>query len=392
MQTAEVEAVLAGRQIAAVSLKDATLAEAIDAVRSGLATGGGTLRIAHERRRHSEAEKLVNLQLTEVTVGEALERIGDQTARTVVVHHDGVVLRRTHSPAGTEEMVRRTYRVPNDVFTRARGGADPFGLEPETETEPLQTDQTDRELIADVLAEHGLPLPDGAIVHRNAANSTLTVESEIRYLDRIEAWLGDEVSGFRQIIRLQVEVYSVASALATDLQSAAGHASGGRAALKRIHAAQSRREASLIAAPSLATKSGQRAKVATGRRLRSPSGWQMKDGKTELVFDEEFAGCSLEFDPVLGTDGESVEVSLHLVIPLGEPEFRPAELTLPDGTAVSTSVPSTTAATMVTAISALSGQPLYLGALDACETGGVSLVAVATATVASIHPDMILPE
>lgn len=368
-QVAEVELRLQSILVPQFEVDGASLAEAVDQLRAaskkhdsserhGSAKG---VRFAIGRDRMKVAP-LLTFEMRDATVGEIAERIAKASGSQIVVGASGATFLK--APIAGGGLLSRIYFVP------AYHDHDP------TDTEPVTS-------AVKILESNGVTFPEGASAKFNRKLGQLIVTNTPENIDLIEAFLGMFDDHPPVQIRIRAEVFRIPTTKALALARDATRDRPDAEILAEIDSMLAAGDASLVGSPSTTTRSGQRARVESGTEVSLVTGYREKEGKDIPQWDTVFLGSVLEVDPVLAADGVTVDLNLALTLTDGEAAMGEREVTLPaSGRKVSVQSPPP-AAKIVTAVTSLDGQSLYLGSLGAASTAqpGTSLVTFVTADV-----------
>ncbi|MEZ5303974.1 MAG: hypothetical protein R3F11_25540, partial [Verrucomicrobiales bacterium] len=238
----QIEGKLESITIPEIRLENASPADAIDTVRKlakehDPAKEG--LKIGLERRHTAEVSRVVTLELRDAPVGLVLEAIATQANRTLELHPEGVVMRRSlNMPIAHEGMPSRRILVLD---------SDPF-FEMDSETGSVVKLRNAKE----VVEEMGVSFPDGATAQFYPALSILEVQNSPQNLDTIEAVF--EVMDGRwtpKQIRLAAKVYATDPAHAL---AVVGEKRSIRAMQSQLRELLERDEAELVAFPAVVTR------------------------------------------------------------------------------------------------------------------------------------------
>ena len=151
--------------------------------------------------------------------------------------------------------------------------------------------------------------------------------------------------------------------------------------------------ARLLASPGLVTRSGQRAKAESGWECPFVAGYEFRGEGKEVNMDSVFVGTSLEVDGVLGADEVSIDSNFALTHSRGEPVFHRRTMAAPTGDRqLEFETVELDTISYTTAVSTVSGQPVFLGIVGTGGEGGRAIVAAVTATAAERMPPPPLPE
>ncbi len=310
---------------------------------------------------------LVTLRMENATVREILTELGERSGRDVDVGGRGVFLWRGGIIGNPGELVTRVYPVPPNCIDPPDRMQfdDPFA--PPRPEPGIRKRLTARER----LESFGVSFPEGAWV-RSGDGSQLVVRNTPENHELIEIvllQLVDEIGRKRNRVRVRAEVYELSRAEALALQRAAGGGRSGAECSRMIDEWFEEGRATLVALPSLVTKSGQRAKIEMGREQRVLMGYAAKDGKDVAEIEMVQVGLQLEVDPFVRFTSDSIDLNLALSLTRGEPEMGRRTIRLPvSGEEAEIDTIRLPQAKLVTALSLSDGQPVFAGIVN--ETGG----------------------
>lgn len=142
-------------------------------------------------------------------------------------------------------------------------------------------------------------------------------------------------------------------------------------------------EVKLLSLPSIVSRSGQRARVSSGAQEYISSYKASPDGKTDMaVRGRAILGTELEVDPVLGPDGQVMDVNFAFKHALSEPEFEEITVKGPvTGDDLQAERVKENAAEMVSAITIKNGETHFLGTVPQSKSGTTLLLVFLHANV-----------
>ncbi len=269
----------------------------------------------------------------------------------------------------------RTFKISAHLISSltVQGDKDPF----DESAKPKK-----RFHIIDVLKNQGIVFPDGAEAAFDAEKHVLTVTNSPENLALVVLLVQSLLENAPKVIDVRLELFDIAQLEAISLLENAGSTSD---ASKLVADLRQRAAADdgvkLAAAPSLTTRSGQRAKASSGKIYRYVSGYSFEGGKETPQTDQTLNGTTLETDLVIGADGSTIDVNLHFEHALADLEIRPQSVVGPhSGQKLDFESAIENKAVISAATTLLDGQSKFIGALEGAGAGR-SLVAFLTAKI-----------
>ena len=374
-----------------VKLENVSLAAAVDAIRklSRVADTRETdekwkgVRIGFDRMRANEVEKRVTLDLKSVTVADALDAVGDATGRRVDYFGDGVVLRRVlPGELDQDRVVTRWFRIDQGTFPDLIGDdsdvADPFGLTPK---------KVKRRSIQEMFERIGVNFGEDTWVKYLSTTGLLVVRNKVRDLELIEAYL-EPIGGYWPTeLSVRCDVFSLPVKVAMEVLSKEQDDSR---LLLEIRKAVKDDKAKWEGSPIIRTRSGQRAKMESGRRIKTVSHYQTVDGTESPVFEETFVGTSIELEPVVGSDGLTIELNLAFQFSSGEPKIRKRAIVTASGMKVDLEDLDVEEQILSTALTLHEGRTVLAGTFRS--GSGETIVVFVNVSRRSAEAEPVLPE
>lgn len=364
-----------------ITLERATPAEAIDAVRAAVRESvAGGVKIGIEARHLGEPEFVIDLALEGKTLGEVLNEIGKQANRAVDLYPEGVVMRRPLELIAHAGMVTRFFRVPPDFdkFLRQRN-ADPFETDQRPDNSPQQT-------VAEYLKEN-VPFPEGSKAEFDESRSIVVVTNTPGNLYRVEMILYEIYICIQRQMRIAIELYAMDPEEAAKFQREAGAGQG--IPPKALEKLAAEGKAKLVAAPAVVTRSGHRAQVESGWRVESHQGGKaMGSAANEGSAKRDAplrAGCTATVDPVIGSDGKTIDLNLSLNIGYGD--FKE-----PDQLRNLVGEPPTERFSINSAVILQHGQTLLVGTIPAGPNTDQAHLVLLTCHIVPVTRDLPIPE
>lgn len=214
----------------------------------------------------------------------------------------------------------KTYRFPSDELgtgfvSRDKGQLRAPKLPKANATEAEVADFLKKSdaIVSLYLKDQGISLPEGSVVAYDSANQTLVIRTSGKAHEQIGAWATTLVN--RVATTLTFATYLI-EAEATEVRKLVNEAGG-----KGDHSAQLARLRTLVGEGRgrqvdllrLETRSGQRATVVHGEeRVNGVELSGSKNGWTAHANDTKEIGSRLELDPVLGPDGETLDINIAI--------------------------------------------------------------------------------
>lgn len=327
----------------AMVLEEATLEEAVDFLR----LKSVELDVAAQDVRHRGVNFIlrlsaettrpkVTLNLVNVPLGIAVKAVSDQAGVRSRVEPFAVII---SDHQNDNELYTKTWRVPPDFLSMGgsgapdsnAGGADPLAAgggenEGGSALRP-------RASAIDILKQAGIQFPESGTAFFSSATSTLTVRNTPANLDLVDQFIESISRRLPKMINLRAELYRLPKAEALAVAESLDDTLDATEVVKKLRTQASGSEAvKLLAAPSLQTRSGQRARVQSGRGLPvdAPTGasadvFDTKRRRLEAegqpagaiptspgALPADFQGCLLEADPTLGADGFTLDAATSI--------------------------------------------------------------------------------
>lgn len=229
-----------------------------------------------------------------------------------------------------------------------------------------------------IFSEYLKDLPQGSLVVLDRTKHTLAARTTVEGHGLIEAMLEEAKTRIPRMLALQVDLLETST---TDLNALLDEMAGEddhTAVLERLEEAGVR----TVATGSFETKSGQRGKTSMLTNMSYVSEFAARtDGSSEGSTREvEPVGLEVEVDPVVGSDGHTVDLNLAVSNTTQSGAPRLISLGTLAGKRVDGGVQDFVTEKWSTATTLLSGQSRLLGVMPAEETGKVRLCFVTVAT------------
>ena len=319
---------------------------------------------------------VASLNLTNVPLDVAVRAVCDQAGVSCRVEPFAVII--SEKTGDDAELYTKVFRVPPDFLNLAGG-----------------TDAGTKSTALHVLNQAGIQFPEGGSAFFSSATSTLTVRHTPAGLDLIEQFVESFLPQSPKVINLRAEIYRLPKAQALAVAESLDTKLDATEAIKTLRAQAGKPNgAILVAAPSMQTRSGQRARVGsgmrepgrrTGRNAASadvsgsgdngstpPVGTTAAGSATPPEAAKAIPGsdgCLFEAEATLGGDGHTLDVST--TVTLGTPASGAAD----EGAAGTSSLTSST--------TLYAGQTRLVGTLSGGGDGNSMLLVFLKAAVAT---------
>ena len=380
---AEIEAKLDAIVFPEFKLPSSPLAAAVDAIRERLAAldkakpdeSERAMRISIELGFGWSLPFLVELEEKEITLRALLQKVAEQTERTMVVDQSGVKLMLGGGGIDRPEglFIRRYSIQPKFLEQWNQQGGDgiiddPFATGEEEEQPRL------RKIIenGEVLSANGITFPEGASAFFNPNTNELVMLNDQPNHELLKVLIENVWRDSPKRIHVRAEVYELPLDRFLPIKEQSIANADYYPAVQRILSAG---DAKLIAMPAVQTRSGQRAKVSSGRAETFVSKFEVKDGRDHPVEDSVFVGNSFEIDPVLAADDVTMDINFALSLSTGELEVHDRSVLAPvSGTLVPARVVTCESDSIITSTVVLDRQPTFVGTIGKPTSEAVRLV------------------
>lgn len=240
-------------------------------------------------------------------------------------------------------MILRRFRVPPDFLSAAGGGgataapaapADPFVSGVPPRNEPRFT----REVTAlDILKMNGITFPEGSSANFVAVAGEIIVRNTPENMLQVEAFLDELSKKVPAVVGFAVHVVQAEGALMRRLGAEMNALADHTAAFKAVEDAVAQGKAKILRTAWIETRSGQRCTASTGTEYMHVGtpylGRPVKDGKEgaaassagavlSVEHETQFVGFRFEADPVIGPDGQTIDVNMALHYDTAPPSQR----------------------------------------------------------------------
>jgi type II secretory pathway component GspD/PulD (secretin) len=216
-----------------------------------------------------------------------------------------------------------------------------------------------------------------------SSTSTLVVRGTQENMDLIEVLLADLVDQLPAVLRMRVELYEVPKADALKVITETDSKPSADDAMAIVRGLVESGDARLLASPSLITRSGQRAKIEAGESIEYVASYKPVDGKDAPVVKKVLAGTSVEVEPTVGADGQTIDVNIAISMARGKPTFHKRKIVAPaSGLEREVESVSIAAQTLSLAFTTITGQTQLVGNLQSDVVDNPNAVlAFVTATI-----------
>lgn len=186
--------------------------------------------------------------------------------------------------------------------------------------------------------EQVIVFPEGSLVTYNKQTSTLTVVNEPAMVDLVETFIDTMQYHYPVLLRFHLHVVEVGSSVMEKVMQQSLGVTDHQVAWETLQTEIKDGRGRLLESAAMETKSGQRGAVESGRNYawaktkgNVPEGKPDKEavamvgeGAAELVatVERELLGLRWEIDPVLGADGDTIDLNLSVRRHSREPTER----------------------------------------------------------------------
>lgn len=370
-----------------VEFSDATLEEAVEFLRirsreldteeADPARKGVNIVIDAKAKQDAS----ITMKLTNVPLGVVLEYTSKLAGGAYKITPHAVVIT-PKSAADGDQLFTRTFKVPPDFLNRLGAGGpddDPFA-----DQNPVR-----RIGIKEMLKDKGIDFPEGASVLYNPKLSSLVVRNTQANMDLLETLIAVTDQNRPSVLRLRVEFYEMQKETALEIIKAADSQPAADAATALLKKLVGAGEVKLLSSPSLITRSGQRAKIESGEKLEYVSGYVGKDGKDVPKMKSVLIGTSVECDPVVGADGNTLDIAIAVSMARGEPKVTKRKIVGPaSGLEREVESVAINEGKLTLAFTTLSGQTQLIGNLQADKVDApTAVLAFVTTTVTKVKAE-----
>lgn len=261
-----------------------------------------------------------------------------------------------------EGMIQRRFRLPPD-FLSASGGdgtpaapADPFAPAPASNL-PDDPRMTSRITALEVLHAQGIPFPPGSSANFNPATGELLVRNTPENMALIDAFIDELLIHSPMSVAITVQVVEADGATLRRIEAETAKTADHGAAWRALEEDAAQGKAKLLRTAWLETRSGHRATygamrehiTVSGTVLNAAGGKKGGGDKTadgtpgngtaatdqmtvSGVYELTPVGLRFEVDPVIGPDGETMDLNLGLVYDFAPPSSRASASLIDDKT------------------------------------------------------------
>ena len=201
-----------------------------------------------------------------------------------------------------------------------------------SEQEILDYLKLSSEVIGIFMTESGIDFPKGTLFAFDAKTTTLAVRTDGATHEVLADMARELQEKVPQYINFRMQIMEADAATMRGIVAQAGKHWNHAPLLAQLEAMAKDGKAKSITALSLSSRSGQRVKTTTATQRPQITTTSLDDkGHAEFYQESTPVGTSLELDPVIGEDGETVDVTLALDHNYGQPTQRWEPLSLTAG-------------------------------------------------------------
>ena len=338
--------------IPSIQLEDATLSKAIEFLGAQAKELDDLepdpqekgLRFVTDVPEGADAIRRITLDLNDVPLVVALRAVTGLAGCRYRVDASGVTI---FSPEADRELYSRVYKLKPSLA----------GL-----LSTIGSELPKRQSVKGFLLKHGVGFPDGASATFDPVKSQLFVRNSKSNLDIVQTIIDQRQDEVRRAVRVVVEIYALPSESA---QSVLEAGPDGQLIIELLEAYASEGKAALVASPKIVTSSGQRVSIQTGEPIEYISGYIAEDGKDRPAREIVHSGVSMTAEPVIGSDGFTVDVNIVVQQWVGEPKIEKLKSVAPvSGKEVEVGTVSVEQMTLKSSLVVWDGSPRLLGILD----------------------------
>ncbi len=219
------------------------------------------------------------------------------------------------APATAPEMETRAFRVPPDFLM----------------SHPPFSDRNTPRTAREILEEQGIIFPEGSAVVFDLKSSQLVARNTADNLDQIEAYIGWPCCHSPKTVLLQLHLFQINGSELSAFIPANDASDDHTPVLRKLRKAAKNGQAQRLNSLSLTASNGQRAVMEQTRNTPTLSQIKVKpDGAPELLREDHPAGTRFEIDPVLGGDGQTLDLTYTLEHHFAPPATRSINLAAPE--------------------------------------------------------------
>jgi hypothetical protein len=214
----------------------------------------------------------------------------------------------------------KTYRFPSDdlgtgFVSRDKGQLRAPKLPKANATEAEVADFLKKSdaIVSLYLKDQGIPLPEGSVVAYDSANQTLVIRTSGKAHEQIGTWATTLVNRVATTLTFATYLIEAEASEVRKIVNEAGGKGDHSAQLARLKALVGEGKGRQVDLLRLETRSGQRATVVHGEeRVHGVELKGSKSGWTAHANDTREIGARMELDPVLGPDGETLDLNISI--------------------------------------------------------------------------------
>ena len=242
------------------------------------------------------------------------------------------------------------------------------------------------------LIMEGIMLPPGTLTAFDPGNKTVAVRATKDVHERISALATRIERELSKIVVSNLEILEADAAKVREAAQKVTTKANHQAAWEMLDALIPRKEARLVTSLRLETKSGNRATAEGGEiRLYNSETTLDESKRSSTAMEERRAGTTLEMEPTIGADGETMELNVSLEHHHGPPVDRWDTINVSGEKTVESPVVDFCVAEVTTGYTTLSGMTKLLGiwkpgAANAAQDGDKLQVAFLTTHIVTLLP------
>ncbi|CAN5706961.1 hypothetical protein BH11VER1_BH11VER1_12690 [soil metagenome] len=266
----------------------------------------------------------------------------------------------------------RTYRLPSDQMERDYTSLDK-GLPPSPAPNMPAKDASENEVItflksssafvSKLLTDHGLEIPQGTLFAYDRDSMTLAVRTNARIHRGLAMNEADSLNHyFPQYVAFDLRLLEADAEVIRTAVKQAPLQSDHSAILAGLELLVDQGKAKQLESMRLETRSGQRADMKRAAIWKQPVEFTIDEKDNAAVVQETMdVGTKLEIDPVIGPDGQTLDLNLAMTYHYASPTLRwePANLSGPR--LIELQVEDTHSASLASAITMMDDSTILLG-------------------------------
>lgn len=222
--------------------------------------------------------------------------------------------------AAPDTWTTKTYRFPSDELgagfvSRDKGQLRAPKLPKASAAEAEVADFLKKSdaIVSLYLKDQGISLPEGSVLAYDGANQTLVIRTSGKAHEQIGAWATTLLNRVPTSLTFATYLIEAEASEVRKMVNEAGGKGDHSAQLARLKALVGEGKGRQVDLLRLETRSGQRATVVHGQeRVHGVELTGSKNGWTEHLNDTREIGARMELDPVLGPDGETLDINIAI--------------------------------------------------------------------------------